>query len=226
MAIILGFVAIGVIFLLSRQLSKPIRKLAETATEFATGNMEVKAAEEGSWETVYLAQSFNHLVAEVKNLLAEKQKSLEVAENLAQMLQKQKQRIGKNLFILQGVVEEAAKGNLTVNAPLCEGEVGIVADFFNSIIESLRDIVLGVKESAIKVTQSPTRQQEEIKTLAADAIYQSEKIEEVFELVQQLNPSIQKIAENTTHVAKTASHAELLKPAKKPLKRQSTPFYI
>lgn len=121
-AIILGFVATAVIFILSRQLSKPIRKLAETATEFATGNMEVKAAEEGSWETVYLAQSFNQLVTEVKHLLAEKQKSLEVAENLAQMLQKQKQQMKENLFILQKVVEEAAKGNLTVNAPLCEGE--------------------------------------------------------------------------------------------------------
>ena len=47
-------------------------------------------------------------------------------------------------------VEGASSGDLTVRAEINAGEIGIVADFFNSIIENLRHIVIQVKQTAKK----------------------------------------------------------------------------
>ena len=40
---------------------------------------------------------------------------------------------------------------MTVRAQVTTSEIGIVADFFNSIVESLRDIVIRVKQGADEV---------------------------------------------------------------------------
>ncbi|MEB3295122.1 MAG: GAF domain-containing protein, partial [Synechococcales bacterium] len=77
-------------------------------------------------------------------LLQDKQKALQSAEMLKDQLQ---QQILKVLAQVQGAIQ----GDLTVRAEVIPGDIGTIADFFNAIVESLREIVMQVQESALQV---------------------------------------------------------------------------
>lgn len=63
----------------------------------------------------------------------------------------QKEALQQEIFQLLNNVEGASSGDLTVRAQVTTSEIGIVAEFFNSIVESLRDIVIRVKQGADEV---------------------------------------------------------------------------
>ena len=73
------------------------------------------------------------------------------------------------LLELLSDIEGAASGDLTVRADVIEGEIGTVADFFNSIVESLREIVTEVKTSASEVNDSLGSNSNAISRLAEEA---------------------------------------------------------
>jgi twitching motility protein PilJ len=199
---------------LARQLAEPLINLAKIAEEVTEGNLEVFATEEGSLETATLAVNFNNLISRVKSLLEEQQQSLQEleiakleAENLAQEQTKQRETIQQELFSLLSDVEGVSSGDLTVRAQISAGEIGIVADFFNSIVENLRDIVTQVKETTSKVNESLLNDEEEMGKLAKEALKQSKKIQRMLEFVEEMTESIERVAQNTQTAAQTAQQA-------------------
>jgi len=78
----------------------------------------------------------------------------------------------------------AARGDLTVYSRVDNGEIGIVANLFNSIIESLREIVIEVKSSGQSGQYFSNEDEAAICSLARDANQQSVEIN-ILELVEQ-----------------------------------------
>ncbi len=72
---------------------------------------------------------------------------LERKQGEAERERQQKELLQQELLQLLNDVEGASQGDLTVRAEISASEIGIVADFFNAIIESLRDIVTQVKQA-------------------------------------------------------------------------------
>ena len=107
----------------------------------------------------------------------------------------------KDLITLLADVEGAASGDLTVRAKLSAGEIGIVADFVNSIIESLRDVVRQVKQSTGLVNSSVDTNNQSIRNLAEDAISQAQQLEEALQSVEQMTNSIQQVASSAQQAA-------------------------
>ncbi|GAA6615892.1 methyl-accepting chemotaxis protein [Scytonema sp. NUACC26] len=106
-------------------------------------------------------------------------------------------------------IESAARGDLTVRAEVTVGEIGTVADFFNSIVESLRDIVTKVKESALQVNQAIGSNEGAVRHLAEEAIAQATEIHRTLDAVDNMTISIQAVAasaEQATTVAHDAAH--------------------
>jgi twitching motility protein PilJ len=111
------------------------------------------------------------------------------------------------LLKLLSKVESVAMGDLTVRADITSGEIGTVADFFNSIVESLRDIVIQVKDVASKVNIAVSENEDAIQKLAEAAISQTEKINLTLAAVDQITNSIQMVADNTQQAAIIANQA-------------------
>ncbi len=107
----------------------------------------------------------------------------------------------RELINLLGDVEGAASGDLTVRAQITADEIGIVADFFNSIIESLRDVVTQVKLSAGQVNTSVGSNDEAIRQLAEEAIAQTAQITNTLKSVEEMTASIQQVAQNASQAA-------------------------
>ena len=200
-----------VILIVARQISNPLQDLAVKAQEAASGNLEVRANPTGTKETVALAHSFNNLIEQVEQAIEKQSRILQNAEQtrrdaevLASEQQAKNARIQQELLNLLEDVEGASSGDLTVRSRINDGEIGIVADFFNSIIESLRDIVARVKEATKQVNVSIGENQSTIGELATEASQQADRITVTLASVEQITRSIQQIAHNAQEAAQVA----------------------
>jgi methyl-accepting chemotaxis protein PixJ len=115
----------------------------------------------------------------------------------------------QELMRLLSEIEGAATGDLTVRSEINEGEIAIVGDFFNSIIESLRDIVKTVKTSTAQVTNSVGDNELEIRLLATAANEQADKIEQTLRQVEAGAISIQSVAQSAREASVVATSASL-----------------
>ncbi len=121
--------------------------------------------------------------------------------------QQQTEKLRHQLINLIKDVEEAAKGNLTVRADVTEGEIGTVGDFFNSVIESLREIVKQVKLATTQVNASLGENEEAISQLADVAFKQAQETTRTLDSVERMSRSIQEVASSANHAAEVARTA-------------------
>ena len=141
------------------------------------------------------------------NFFNQKQQALQVAEDLSQEQSEQKEAIQRQLVELLDDIEGAARGDLTVRAEVSTGEIGTVADFFNSIIESLRAIVTQVKASAIQVNASLGQNEGAIRQLADEALKQAGETTRTLDSVEQMTRSIQAVADSARRAAEVTQTA-------------------
>ncbi|MGJ3248318.1 MAG: GAF domain-containing protein [Elainellaceae cyanobacterium] len=144
---------------------------------------------------------------EQSNLFQEREQARLEAEALSEERQQQKEALQKQLINLLGDVEDAAKGDLTVRAEVTADEIGIVADFFNSIVESLRQIVVQVKQAAGQVNVSLGENEGEIRNLAESALKQAEDTTRTLASVEKMTVSIQAVANSARQAALVAHQA-------------------
>ncbi|MEH2244804.1 methyl-accepting chemotaxis protein [Nostoc sp.] len=119
----------------------------------------------------------------------------------------QKETLQQQLLELLNDVEGAARGDLTVRADVTAGEIGTVADFFNSIVESLRDIVTQVKQAATQVNTAIGSNEGAIRDLAEEALTQAAEINRTLDAVDKMTQSMQSVAESAEKAAFIANHA-------------------
>lgn len=138
---------------------------------------------------------------EQADLLQQIEQSRKTAEKMSQSEREQKEALQLQLLELLSDVEGAASGDLTVRADVRDGEIGTVADFFNSIVESLRDIVTQVKSTAVQVNQAIGNNSIAIRQLAEDAIAQTQEIEQTLNAVDGMTTTMHAIAQNAQQAA-------------------------
>lgn len=142
------------------------------------------------------------------DFLSQLQQSRQKAEGLAFEQRNQKEGLQQQLLALLSDVEGAARGDLTVRADVTVGEIGTVADFFNAVIESLRDIVTQVKKAATQVNTSLGENEVSIRQLSLEALQQADDTTRTLDSVEAMTRSIQQVAESArlaAVVARTAS---------------------
>ena len=195
--------------LLGRTIVKPIEQLEKTAQEFIKGNNEARAQIVGNDEVGKLANTFNQLTENSITSLEESKQAQQKAEELVEEQTRQNQTVQQELLELLSNVEEASSGDLTVRAEISSGEIGIVADFFNTIVESMREIVVQVKEATSEVNSSLGNNEQSMGELAKESLRQAKKINRMLTFVEQMALSIQDVAKSATQaatVARTASN--------------------
>ena len=136
--------------------------------------------------------------------LNELNKSLEQS---AAEQKKQREELEEAVVSLMEALEPAADGDLTVRAQLLEGDVGIIADLFNAIVENLRDIALQVKDSAGQVGSSLKQNEGSVREIAEQAEIEAKQIQATLSSVEQMSSSIQDVATNAEKTATISNEA-------------------
>ncbi|MDX2096396.1 MAG: methyl-accepting chemotaxis protein, partial [Leptolyngbyaceae cyanobacterium bins.59] len=147
------------------------------------------------------------LALDQASLLDQLDKARQQAESSSREQQEQKERLQMQLVELLTNIEEASRGDLTVRADVTVGEIGTVADFFNAIIESSRQIVTQVKKAAAQVNVSIGQNEGAIRQLADEALLQAEEITRTLDSVEQMAHSVQAVADNARRAAEVAREA-------------------
>jgi methyl-accepting chemotaxis protein PixJ len=129
------------------------------------------------------------------------------AQKRAEASKKENEARQSELFRLLTEIEGASDGDLTVRSEISDGEIAIVGDFFNSIIESLRDIVTTVKTAATKVNGSVGENEVDIRQLTAAATKQADQIQETLAKIETVTTSIQSVANDARQAAIVATSA-------------------
>lgn len=186
---LLSIGAVGVALLLARQFSSPLINVSQSAQKAAAGDLSARAQPQGTVETQALATSYNNLVERVQELLKEQ-------EEAAEQQRQQREELEAEVSQLMDDIEQAADGDLTVRARLMEGDIGIVADLFNAVVENLQDTAQQVKAAASQVNSSLGENETSIRLLAEGAMEEVEEIQSSLNSVAEMNRSIKEVAEN------------------------------
>ena len=129
------------------------------------------------------------------------------AEAASERERQENQKLQMQLIELLSDVENVADGDLTVRANVSEGAIGTVADFFNSIVESLRQLVTQVQVSSLEVNHSVGSSEGEIRQLTQEALRQSEELETALQSVEKMAQSIQAVATSAGQAAQVSQAA-------------------
>lgn len=147
------------------------------------------------------------LVLERSKFLEQTTAAQKEAERLAQEQQQRTERIQMQLINLLTEVEAASQGDLTVRADITADEIGTVADIFNSLIESLRDVVVQVKATTEKVNTALLADEKAMTELAEESLRQAKKVKRMLDAVEAMSSSIESVANSANEAAEVARKA-------------------
>lgn len=157
------------------------------------------------WEAVDV--NFMRQVSVQLGFAIEQARLFAQTRTLSEERQRQQESLQMQLVELLSDVEGASRGDLTVRADVTAGEIGTVADFFNSIVESLRLIVTKVKQAAEQVNESLGENEGAVSALADAALQQAEETTHILDSVEVMTQSIQQVAESARQAALVAESA-------------------
>ncbi|MGB3652762.1 MAG: methyl-accepting chemotaxis protein [Rivularia sp. (in: cyanobacteria)] len=104
-------------------------------------------------------------------------------------------------------IEAVSSGDLTVRAEVTSGEIGTVAESFNSIIENLREIVIQVNLTATEVNSAIAPDETAINQLVINTDKQAVEINRTSDALREMRSSIKSIAKGARKAATVASKA-------------------
>lgn len=193
--------------LVAQRATRPIIDATAAVVELGKGKLDTRLAVKGQDEMAQLGGNINLMAGQLQEFIALQEEQTRQSAELAEKERLRSESIQRELITLLSDVEGAVSGDLTVRAQISAGEIGIVADFFNAIVESLRDVVSQVKIATLQVNTSVNSNNESIRTLASDATLQAEQLDDALQSVEQMTDSIQQVASNARQAADASNLA-------------------
>ncbi|MBW4475769.1 MAG: HAMP domain-containing protein [Tolypothrix brevis GSE-NOS-MK-07-07A] len=129
------------------------------------------------------------------------------AEFVTDEQRQQQELLQQQILKLLKDIDKASQGDLTVKAEVISGEIGIIAENFNTIVDNLRAIVVKVESSTSQVNIAVNENEDAILQLSEQTLTQSVKINLTLDNVHQITGSLQSMSENTKKAALCAHTA-------------------
>jgi methyl-accepting chemotaxis protein len=105
-------------------------------------------------------------------------------------------------------ISPVQQGDLTVQLQVTPDEIGTLADSYNTIISSLRAIIVQVQTAAEQMVESARTNESSVQGLYGEAARQAEEIEQVLQQIEQLEAIVQQVALKTRQAESVMQQAE------------------
>lgn len=202
-------IALGFGFIFGRNLTNPIKKLQQTAQRIGRGERNVIAEVTSNDEVGQLAQTFNEMAERMADYTQKIENTAKEREKEIQFQKRQREELQKNVINLLLDIEEASKGDLTVQAEVVSGEVGSIADAFNSTVNNLQQLVAQVVTSANQVHGTALATGQSVNQLALNSNQQDKSIREIGVSIEEIARENQKISESAQNAAFISTQSRL-----------------
>jgi twitching motility protein PilJ len=178
---------------------------ASEQLQAAVGRLQEAIQAEKSDTTIYAIAVASLVLLAVLLLmalvfLADTRRSAAVAET-------ENKRNQEAILRLLNEMGDLADGDLTVRAQVTEDITGAIADSMNYTIDELRNLVTGVNNAAIQVTQKTAQAQTISAELLGAAERQSKEIEDTTAQVLQVSRSISEVSSTAEEGARVAQRS-------------------
>jgi methyl-accepting chemotaxis protein PixJ len=201
-AAVIGLVAA----FLAERATRPIKTAAQTVEKLGQGELNARIDVVGEDELAILGTNINKMAEDLESLIEQQKAETERVETArqearmeanasAQEQREAKEFIQRRALELLIEVDPVSRGDLTVRANVTPDEIGTVADSYNAIIRSLRQIVQNVQGAAATVTYTAEGNVETVQKVAAEATEQSLAITNALEQLQVVTQSSAGVAE-------------------------------
>ncbi len=136
------------------------------------------------------------MALEQASVLEDLEKERIAAEFVSSEQHRQKENLQGQMAQLFNAIEPLSRGDLSVSAVISEGEFGTVADFFNFLVESMRQLVTQVKVASAQVSSSIGENALRSASLTSKTKNQAEQIAKILAAVEDSMRSLEIVAQN------------------------------
>jgi methyl-accepting chemotaxis protein len=194
--IVPAVVALGMSIVLAWRLGgsilSPLSELAEFSERLAAGDAKARADVTSNDEFGHIAENLNRAVAKVS-----KASSNQEASELLQ----------RSITDLLAVINQVARGDLTLRGKVTNDALGNVADSINYMLDNFTKVLERVRKAAMEVTACSNNILVAADEMQAGATQQDQEITNTSSAVEELTVSMKQVSNNAEASAEAARRA-------------------
>lgn len=189
LALLLTVLAVAVI---TRGVNQQTQALTQLIAHIDNGNFEARARVLSTDELGRTAQAFNTMLDNTRGLMQSRAERDEIQNSIMKLLDE---------------VSGVAEGDLTREAEVTEGMTGAIADAFNYMMDSLRQLIGKVQNVSQQVNSTATETQTSAERLAQGSQEQAAQITNTTVALAEMTRAIQQVAESAELSASVANQS-------------------
>ncbi len=213
-SIVITIVSLLIIYLASKALIDPVKKLEEVAKKVAAGNIDVSIDVKTNDELGNLSNSFNVMIANIRKSIEETKKrgreaeaAAKEAEEIKNISVRQKEYLNECVTKMLFEMDRFSAGDLNINleAENKDDEIGKLFYGFNKAVRNIREIIVGVSE-AVEATASASNQiSSSTEEMAAGSQEQSAQTADVAASIEEMAKTIIETTKNSAAASDAAN---------------------
>src|SRR5271165_2447780 len=177
---------------LSAAFISPVKELAEFSERLAAGDSKARADVGTGDEFGYIAENLNRAVARVSKASSNQ----EATESLQ-----------RSITDLLAVINQVARGDLTLRGKVTNDALGNVSDSINYMLDNFTKVLERVRKAAMEVTACSNNILVAADEMQAGATQQDQEITNTSSAVEELTVSMKQVSNNAEASAEAARRA-------------------
>src|SRR5690242_16413781 len=191
-AILAWLLAIGLAWRLGSSLVGPVQELAHFSERLAAGDPRARAEVTTGDEFGYIAENLNRAVARVSEATSNQEASDSLQRSITELLT---------------VINQVARGDLTLRGKVTNDALGNVADSINYMLDNFTKVLERVRKAAMEVTACSNNILVAADEMQAGATQQDQEITNTSSAVEELTVSMKQVSNNAEASAEAARRA-------------------
>lgn len=183
--------------LTGRGIVLPLAEISLAATRISKGDIQQQVEYHGADEVGLLADSFREVV-----------KYIVEAQTLRLRIETENRELQENIVSLLDVVSRAADGDLTVRGVVTTNALGNVADAFNSMLESIQEVINGINKQVAATNRAVGEINSSSETMVSGATVQARELQQAVQLIDKMTKEIQRVSQTAMEAASAATRTE------------------
>jgi methyl-accepting chemotaxis protein len=193
LAVLLGLVTVALVgWLLNSRIVGPAQELAEFSERLAAGDPRARADVHSSDEFGYIAENLNRAVARVSKANNNQEASDSLQRSITELL---------------NVINQVARGDLTMRGKVTNDALGNVTDSINYMLDNFMKVLERVRKAAMEVTACSNNILVAADEMQAGATQQDQEITNTSSAVEELTVSMKQVSNNAEASAEAARRA-------------------
>src|SRR5262249_3644181 len=170
----------------------PVQALVEFSERLAVGDLRARAEVNATNELGYIADNLNRAVAKVSKATSNQDASDSLQKNFTDLLT---------------VINQVARGDLTLRGKVTNDQLGNVTDSINYMLDNFTKVLERVRKAAMEVTACSNNILVAADEMQAGATQQDQEITNTSSAVEELTVSMKQVSNNAEASAEAARRA-------------------